>query len=168
MSQLPSVFNAEKHSGRMGFNTIPKGKYKAQIVKSEMKKTREGNGQMLVLMFKVSDGQHKGAVIFRRLNLVNQNDMAVTIAQNELATICDAIGKKAVKDSEELHAKEMWIDVVVKDADGDYPASNDITNYTSLSKGGTSTAAAKSDDEDADDAEEEAPKPKKSLFGNKK
>ena len=146
MSMLPSVFNAESHKGRMGFNTIPKGRYKAIITKSEMKKTKdhsETKGQYLSLMVKVVEGDHKGAIVFRNLNLVNKNDMAVQIAQNELATICAAVGKASVKDSEELHGKEMWIDVGVEEANGDNPERNTIVNYEALSAGAGAGAAKK-------------------------
>ena len=128
MAKLPSVFNASKHDGRMGFNTIPAGRYKMRIVKSEMKKTKDGNGQYANLTAKVVDGQHKGSVIFIRLNLVNQNDEAVRIAQNELATLCEACKKSTIKDTEELHGIDFYADVGIKPADSNYPESNVIKN----------------------------------------
>ena len=153
MAKLPSVFNAEKHSGRMGFNVIPAGKYKSRIVKSEMKKTKDGTGTILVMQEKVVEGQHKGSILFIRLNLVNKNDQAVQIAQNELATICDACKKPAVKDSEELHGIDHYIEVGIKPADDNYPESNVIKNYLPLSKG--KPTLSKSDDEENEEENEE-------------
>jgi len=154
MAKLPSVFNAEKHSGRMGFNTIPAGRYKSRIVKSEMKKTKDGNGTMLVMHEKVVEGQHKGSIIFIRLNLVNKNDQAVKIAQDELATICEACKKPVVKDSEELHGIDHYIEVGIKPGDANYPESNVIKNYIAIGKGGPTKPPKSSDEENEEENEE--------------
>lgn len=129
MSKLPSVFNSKDHGGRMGFSTIPAGWYKAQITKSELKPTKAKDGKYLQLMEKVIEGQHKGSVIFTRLNLINKSDIAVNIAQNELATICDACGKNKVEDSEELHGIAHWIQVIIEEGAGDMPDQNRIKMY---------------------------------------
>ncbi len=156
MAKLPAVFNASKHDGRMGFNVIPAGRYKMRIVKSEMKKTKDGKGQYANLTAKVVDGQHKGSVIFIRLNLVNQNDEAVRIAQNELATLCDACKKGAIKDTEELHGVDFYADVAVKAADSNYPESNVIKNYYTLEKGKAGAPKTKVAQQDESDESEEA------------
>lgn len=130
MSKLPSVFNAKDHSGRMGFQTIPEGSYKMKFISSEMKKNKSTDGSHLSMMAKIVEGQHKGSVIFVRLNLVNQNEQAVQIAQNELGTICDACGKGKVSDSEELHGIEFWAKVKVEKGSGDNPDQNKITMYS--------------------------------------
>ena len=130
MSKLPSVFNAKDHGGRMGFQTIPPGWYKSQITKSEMKTTKNKEGKYLQIMEKVIEGQHKGSVIFTRLNLINKNDVAVSIAQNELGTICDACGKGKVEDSEELHGIPHWIEVVIEEGKDDNPDQNRIKMYS--------------------------------------
>ena len=118
-----------------------------------MKKTKDGTGTILVMQEKVVEGQHKGSILFIRLNLVNKNDQAVQIAQNELATICDACKKPAVKDSEELHGIDHYIEVGIKPADDNYPESNVIKNYLPLSKG--KPTLSKSDDEENEEENEE-------------
>lgn len=158
MAQLPAVFNAESHKGRMGFNVIPAGTYKSKIVKSESKKTKAGDGTIYTLHEKITEGEFKGNVIFARLNLVNKNDQAVQIAQNELGTICDACGKKQVKETEELHGIEHYIDVGIKPADDNYPEGNVIKGYRSLNDKVKSSVKA--------DDTEEVPK-RRAVFGNK-
>lgn len=181
MAKLPSVFNAEKHAGRMGFNVIPKARYKARIIKSEMKKNKNTEGSQCVLQFKIVDGQHKGSIIFTRLNLINANEQAVQIANNELGTICDACKKPVVRDSEELHGIDMWIDVDIKPADANYPEGNVIKNYVALGK--AKPAIGKNEEseeeteeneevEESEEEEQEEPQSstarRKPIFGGKK
>jgi hypothetical protein len=45
--------------------------YRAQIVESEMRVTRNGIGQFLWLMLNILDADHKGRRNFDQLNLVN-------------------------------------------------------------------------------------------------
>ena len=156
MAQLPSVFNANDHKGRMGFNVIPAGKYRAKLVKSEAKKTKDGQGQYWNLSFKITEGERKGSVIFTKLNLINKSDQAVQIAQNELGSICDACGKGSVRDTEELHGIEIEIDVAIKAADENYPESNTIKGYHKIGGGPSKSASG--------DAKPAAKRP---IFGKK-
>lgn len=137
MAELPSVFNAEKHEGRMGFSTFPKGKYKMQFVKSELKANKNNKGKHVLLHAKVMEGEAKGRIVFVRLNLVNPNEIAVRIAQDELASICDACGKKAIKDSAELHEIPFWGHVDLVPETDSQPAQNVIKKYESLKAGGS-------------------------------
>jgi len=111
------------------YDPIPEDHYKAVIIESEMKQTKAGNGAYLNLKFEVIDSQYAGKWIFARLNLQNKNAEAVKIAQRDLSSICRAIGKKAIADSEELHHKPLQIKVVIQPPRGDYPASNEIKAY---------------------------------------
>jgi len=108
---------------------IPEDIYKAVIIDSEMKPTKAGNGAYLELKFEVIDSQYEGKWIKARLNLENETQKAVEIAQRDLSSICRAIGKQAIADSEELHHKPLQIKVVIQPPRGDYPASNGIKAY---------------------------------------
>lgn len=108
---------------------IPEDIYKAVIIDSEMKPTKAGNGTYLELKFEVIDSQYEGKWIKVRLNLQNKNAKAVEIAQRDLSSICRAIGKQAIADSEELHHRPMTIKVVIQPPEGEYPASNEIRAY---------------------------------------
>ena len=112
------------------YDPIPEDMYKAVIIDSEMKPTKAGNGAYLELKFEVIDSQYEGKWIRARLNLQNQNPKAVEIAERDLSSICRAIGKKAIADSEELHHKPLQIKVVIQPARGEYAASNEIKAYS--------------------------------------
>jgi len=116
-------FNANDHAssaGEIGGGQIlPAGRYKALIESTEEKPTKAGTGSYLELTFMVFEGEHRGSKIFARLNLNNQNDVAVRIAKKELAVICHAVGVYAPNDSSELHEKALLIDVVVEKRNDD-------------------------------------------------
>ena len=115
------------------FSAIPAGDYVSQIIKSEMKDTKDKKGQYLQLNHKILAGKFKGRLLFSRLNLVNKSAQAVEIANKELATICKAIGKVAIEDSQELHGIPMTLVVTIKPATANYPEGNNIVNYKKAS-----------------------------------
>ena len=118
---------------------LPPGKYVAHIVASEMKDTSTG-GQYLKLEHEVIDGPHRGRKVWNNLNLVNNNQTTVEIAQRQLSAICHAIGVLKVSDSDQLHFKPLLITVKVrpagKDKNGiDRDAQNEVGGYEPTSGG---------------------------------
>lgn len=136
MAKLPSAFNTSD----VADDIWKAGEYLVEITKSEMKDTKAGTGQYLSLGFKCLEGEQKGNMLFANLNLVNPNDIAVSIAQKDLKKICTAVGKKSIEDSNELHAIPLKIRVAVRPDDDAYPG-NDIKGYKSA--GGSSAATGK-------------------------
>lgn len=132
MAQLPSVFNTEDHDEMSGFEPLPAGVYVSEIIKSEVKDTRDKTGKYISLQFKVTEGKHKGRYIFANLNVVNKNAQAVEIAQRELKSICVACGFEGeLEDTVDLHEIPIGIKLKIKPADANWPASNQITKYYS-------------------------------------
>jgi len=132
MAQLPSVFRAQDHDSMDDFSPIPAGEYDVEIVKSEIKDTKAGDGKRLLLQFKVLNGEYKGRIVFNGLNIVNPNPTAVEISMKELRSICDAVGKAQVSDSAELHAIPLKIVVAIKPADANWPEQNVIKKYMTI------------------------------------
>lgn len=130
MAALPSVFQAADHEKMSGsFEPIPAGWYIGQITKSEIKENSKKTGSFLSLEFTIVEGEYAKRKVFANLNLVNPSQVAVEIAQKELATICEACGIDAIEDSDELHGIPIGIKLKIKVASGDWPARNEITNY---------------------------------------
>ena len=86
-------FDASGVEPAVPFELLPPGKYRAQIVQSEMQPTKQGDGQMLWLELDILDGPHRGRKLWDRLNLVNRSQQTVEIAQRQLSAICHAIGQ---------------------------------------------------------------------------
>jgi len=108
------------------YDVLPPGKYLAQIVASEMRATKDGSGQYLYMEVDIIEGQYAGRKLFDRLNLVNASADAVQIAQRTLSSICRAVGKLQVSNSEQLHLIPLIADVRVRPPKGMYGESNSI------------------------------------------
>jgi Protein of unknown function (DUF669) len=126
MASLGQIFDASSVDPTSGYDVLPPAKYLAQIVNSEMRATKDGLGQYLFLEVDVIDGPYAGRKLFDRLNLINANADAVQIAQRTLSSICRAVGKLQVSNSEQLHLIPLIADVRVRPAKGMYGESNSI------------------------------------------
>jgi hypothetical protein len=117
-------FDATRVEPSTDYDPLPAGKYLAVIIDSEMKPTKAGTGSYLQLTFEIIDGPHKGRKVWGRLNLINNNETTMKIAQAELSAICRAVGVLAPNDSVELHNLPLLITVKCKK----WTDTNDITN----------------------------------------
>ena len=147
-------FDANNVDPQGDYELIPAGNYPAQIVASDMRSTKNGNGQFLYLELEISDGEYAGRKLYDRLNLINPNPQAVEIAKRQFSALCRATGVMVPKDSEELHFRPVVAVVKVRPAKGEYGASNDIATYkpvdgaaatstTPAASGGAAKAAPK-------------------------
>lgn len=107
MANLGMTFDATTVDPTSEWKPIPAGEYVVQAVASEMKYTKDGNGQYLELEFQIMEGDQQGRSHIERLNLHNNNQQTVDIAQRTLSSICHALGKMTVNDSDELHFQPM-------------------------------------------------------------
>ena len=126
MASFGQTFDASAVEPLGTFEVLPPGKYVSQIVASEMRPTKDGMGQYLYLEIDVLEGAARGRRLFDRLNLVNANTETVQIAQRTLSSICRAVGKMQVSNSEQLHLIPLVADVRVRPAKGQYGESNSI------------------------------------------
>lgn len=140
MARLLNSFNASESEKLGSFTAIPAGTYLAQIIKSELKPTKTGDGSYLQLVYQILEGDHVNRQIFARLNLQNANVQTVEIAQKTLATIAECCGVDIVEDSEQLHNIPMYINVVVKPQQAQYPEQNDIKGFSPYVAGGPAPA----------------------------
>lgn len=141
--------NAEASSGEFG--ALPAGEYKAQIVDSDMKPTKNNDGHYLELEYQVMGGEQDGRKVWCRLNLDNKNDTAVRIANEQFRSIRHATGVANPRDSVELHHKPHMIRVeffaagttdrrgVARKSD-----QNEVKGWTAIEGGSQQTAPAAS------------------------
>jgi len=131
-----SGFNAAEVSTENQFDPVPNGDYEVIITESETKETKAGTGSYLQLTLEILSGHYQGRRIWDRLNLWNQNQTAVDIANRTLSQICHATGVLTPGDSAELHGKPMTAQVVVKQAPG-YGDSNEVKKYSGTNEAAT-------------------------------
>lgn len=139
------TFDAANVEPAVAFDLLPPGKYEVQVVQSEMRPTRAGDGQLLWLEMDILSGQFAGRKIWDQLNLVNRNATTVEIAQRRLSAICHALGQIQVSDSEQLHFRPLVCVLKAKAAGPDKhgvhrEASNEVNTYEPI--GGRRAAPA--------------------------
>ena len=73
---MPSLngFNASEVGPAADFEPIAPGSYTAVITESETKPTKAGTGSYLQFTFQIVDGEHKGRLLWARLNLDNPSE----------------------------------------------------------------------------------------------
>lgn len=109
---------------------VPAGDYNVQIVKSEIKPTRDGQSHYLTLEFEILDGEFARRHLWANLNLWNTNETASRIAQQQLSAIGHAVGVLDIRESEMLHNKPLMASVKVKKGSEQYPDDkNEISSY---------------------------------------
>jgi len=128
------AFDASQVDPTNEFEVLPAGDYTVMIVDSEMKPTKDQQGQYLQLTEEVLDGPYKGRKFWDRLNLVNPNQQAVEIAQRTLSQSCHAVGILQVQDSAELHNRPLVARLKVRPARGQYSESNEVAQYKPASQ----------------------------------
>jgi len=112
------------------FGPIPPGEYEVIITRSDTKSTKSGDGTYLELEMQIVSGELSGRRYWERLNLDNSNQQTVTIAQQQLARLCAALGLDEVNDSQELHDKPVVAIFAVSKKD---PTRNSIYGYKPVS-----------------------------------
>lgn len=129
MAQLGGTFDATQVDPNAGPPLVPEAKYLVHIIASDMKVTKDRTGQYLQVEMEILEGPFIGKKVFDRLNLQNNSDQTVQIAQRTLSQICHAVGVMSVSDSEQLHARRMIIDVRVEKGKGNYRDQNRVFSY---------------------------------------
>lgn len=121
---------------------VPAGIYVAQVVDSDVKPLKSGNGDALSLKFKILDGPHINCQVWASLNIRHSNAQAQQIAQSQLSALCHAAGVIRLQDSAMLHNRPVRIRVKVREADGQYAARNEVTGFEAIPGGAAPAAAA--------------------------
>ncbi len=126
--------------------TIPAGWYDLQIVKSDMKPTKDGTGFYLEIEMEVMSGEHAKRKLFDRFNLQNNNPAAVEIAYKQLSAVCHAVGVIQCQDSSQLHGRPFSGKVKLIPAgpgnDGKmYDAKNEMGGYKAIGNNAAATGS---------------------------
>ena len=128
MADLDEEFNPnDVPEDDRSFDPIPPGDYLMQVIESEIKPTKSGSGEQLILTLEVIDGPMTNRRVWDRMNIRNQNPEAQRIAQRALADLCLAIGVASLTNTEQLHFKPFTGRLSIKkDKTGQYDPQNSV------------------------------------------
>jgi hypothetical protein len=128
-------FDADKaiadNGGDSDFSPLPDGLYLVLVDRAEEKKTKNGNGLMIAVTFKVLDGDHEGRLLWENYNIENPNDTAQKIGRANLGRLIKALGIENPQSVDDLVDRECVVKVSLDKKD---PTRNRIVAY--LPKGG--------------------------------
>ncbi len=149
MASLGSRFDATAvDTTQREYENLPAGDYKLEVEKSDVGATSTGEGMILKLTYNVIEPlEYAGRKIFGNMNLENKNEQAQKIGQEQLASLCRAVGVDGIEDSEELHYKTFVAKVGLSKArtgkDGKvYEPRNEIKKFYFPDEGAVPEAKA--------------------------
>lgn len=133
MAQLGQKFDATTHDTTQNdYAELPNGTYELEIEASDVVATRAGDGTILkTTMVVLRPEEFAKRKLFGNYNLENKNAQAQEIGQKQFASLCRAIGKSEVEDSEDLHFQAFTAKIGLgkPSKDGQYPARAEIKRY---------------------------------------
>jgi hypothetical protein len=122
------------------FDLIPAGWYAATVTGAESRDTKSGTGKYLRIEFTLADPA--GRKVWSNYNVKNDNAAAETIGRQQLAEVVRAIGKKTIRDTDELLGCVLSIKVKIRDAANGYEASNEVAAAKAIEGSAPPKAAA--------------------------
>ena len=134
MADLTSIVDFDSIPQNDEFAPLPSGWYKVVVIGTELKQTKSGTGSYLKVQYQVVDGQYQNRTVFQNLNLVNDNPVAVKIGQQQLGQVVRACGLESIRDSSEMHAKVLEIELKVRKSE-DYGDSNEVKKARAVRNG---------------------------------
>ena len=122
------------------FKPLAEGMYDVQVDKVEVKELPNDNGDMLVMAFKVISNESTGRLIWDRLCIEHSSDTAKNIAQAKLGHLMRSLNVEDLEDTDQLVGAKVSAKVTIREAEGEYKASNEMKWYKKFA--GTSVASA--------------------------
>lgn len=111
----------EENGGGSSIVLIPPGEYPAVCVRAQMKPTKNGAGQYLELLFVITNGEHRDVEFIDRLNLVNDNIKAASIALGQYAKLCKSVGFQSLQaDESAVTNKPLMLKIKTEKGEGTY------------------------------------------------
>lgn len=134
MAQIGN-YDANHHEPAAPREVLPAGWYAMQIVKSEVRETKDHTGRYLWLEFEIVEAYHphlKGRKTWDRLNMWITSEKAVDIANRQMSSLCRATGQMQVQDSDQLHNKPVAVKLKVRPTSAQFDEQNDVTGYEAV------------------------------------
>jgi hypothetical protein len=122
-------FDTKEVEVSTSYEPLPDGWYSVNITKVEVKPTKAGTGKRLMVSCRVTDGEHRGRSVLCGLNVANPNPVAQEIGRKQLRVLLQSVDLDGARDMSLLIGKETLAQVVYKESQNGYPASNDIKSF---------------------------------------
>jgi hypothetical protein len=126
------------------FELVPIGDYTAEVIEADDKQPSSGDGRMLALTWKISEGDYEGRQIWETLCYQHSNTQTQDIARRRIKDLCVAFGiTEQIKDPSVFKFKPVHVRVGVRvDKSGRYDDQNKIMRVKPLTSSNTEPQAA--------------------------
>jgi len=116
------------------FDPIPFGNYPAEVIDAVSSRPKTGNGVMLSLTFRITEGPYEGREVWATYCYLHPKFQTQDIARRKLKDVCDAMGiKEQITDPEVFKLKPVLIKVGIEsDKNGQYDDRNKILSVKPL------------------------------------
>lgn len=102
----------ELNSNDFDRTPLPEGKYPVEILDSDYRDAKSGNGSYVMVEFSVLDPDFIGKKIWANYNIINTNPVAQGIGEQQFAKLClAALGKPSCTDTDELIGRQVVLGV---------------------------------------------------------
>jgi len=113
------------------WKALPDGEYACEVIESEYKPTKAGNGMVLKLKVEILEPEYRGRSFFDHMTLQHPNADTVRIARAQLKRIAIAVrhpNPNVIGDSVELHNVPMLVKLTRSKAKGSYGDADGYEN----------------------------------------
>lgn len=108
----------ELNSNDFDRTPLPDGKYNVEILDSDYRETKTGNGSYVMVEFSVLDPEFASRKIWANYNILNASPKAQEIGEQQFAKLCmAALGKPSCTDTDELIGRQVVLGVGVEKND---------------------------------------------------
>lgn len=122
------------------FEVAPEGEYGLTIVKAEVAPTKNGNGVLCAVTFKI-DGTD--STVMDRFNIKHQNEKAAQIGRGQLKRLCELVDKPVLQRPDDLIGSKVFGTIIHKEFDGNvYANIKKYRRFEGVSVGGVEMSAS--------------------------
>lgn len=107
------------------FTPIPAGTYMAVVNKATL--DTKDSGRYINVSYKITGPQYAGRIVFQKIYIEAKNETLFEIGQKNLRDLMEACCLSSLSDTDQLLNKTVQIRVKIREANGDYAASNDVS-----------------------------------------
>jgi hypothetical protein len=118
-------FDANNYEPTMSYDALPAGDYKVAVTSTAL--SSQGTG--INVGFDIVEGEHTGRKIFQWLGLMHTKPSLVELGQQNLSSICRAVNKMTVSDTDELLGAQLIVKVKIQKKD---PTRNEVIGHSPI------------------------------------
>jgi hypothetical protein len=97
---------------------LPDGKYFVEITDSDYRDAKNGNGSYVMVEYRVIDGEFSDRKLWANYNIINSNEQAQEIGQQQFAKLCLAtLGRPSCNDTDDLIGRQLAVGVGIDKKD---------------------------------------------------